>query len=226
MNKVIIVTRTNEYEGCEFINPEESYIPRCNKLAAFLNAVNRWKEELKKDNEAEAYKRVMQKELKGTLSHANLIEVVTELMKKPFEPNSEWRNPYSHYSKDAFDVYCVWCDRLKIIEIVEPFEVFIESICDDIGINFEVIKKNDTESVLLFVHDNQIGEEGDAVLIDDYDERVKSNYSDFLKRFKRVARFKHIQGKTIFSELIWNGSFSGNCTWLKNYNLSINRRRI
>lgn len=226
MSKVIIVTRTNAYDGNSLFNPKSYSTPKCYELTKFIYAITDWKKRLRETDEIAAYKKVMNEELRGVFSSKNFIEVISKLMDEPAASDFALENcPYSCYNNGDFYICCVWCDTINITDKVEPFEVFIKSICNDIGVVFDENNEKINEEVMLFVHDNQIGEEGEAVIIDDYNVISNSIYSDFLKQFKRAARFKHTKGKTIFGELIWNWTFGGSCTWLENEKMEKRRRR-
>lgn len=208
MKKVIIITRSSEYgsykEFQDAIDAREhcKYNENC-RLIRFLAARKKWNKtydhnKYAEDCIVETYKSVCGKECEpfGTEELANvpynaMRELMTSIDVEPSNPYASFYFP--NEQSPECEVILVLCDCVNIMqkEWVQPEDLFLECICDDLGIS------QSTENIL-YVHADQIGYKKDGLLVENHilREPIEGNravkWADFgKKRFFRIASFVH-----------------------------------
>lgn len=117
---------------------------------------------------------------------------------------------YVHFTKEDIDseiILLLW-DVLYPEEDkkIEPFGLFIEKLCEDCGVNNDQLN-------ILYVHDNQFGNDSDETILNNFDNNIHGKYKNQLyyatltKYFKYVATFRHMADNGIFQDYILKFQF-------------------
>lgn len=212
MNKVIIITRSNEYGSYEPFNTAIEENEKCaynnkTRLYCYLEARRRWKEALQQSSAFDAYKNCFGDSLYGEDEKDIRYKAISQFMNQTDTPDLPRDYcPYASFINGSIEVILVLCDKIGILseERVIPEKLFIQSICGDVPV--------EGKDNILYIHDNQIGLRGDGILVENNSPQpcCPDWMVEFTDRFKRIGCFYHSSSyRNIFSCNIVNLAFEG-----------------
>lgn len=218
MKKAIIITVSSEYSAYEEFNraienPELCDYNSKKSLIKFLAARKQWEEiRNRSSSNREAYKTLLKKDcpegmrgedipyaaIKGKMETVTLDKVFSPYASLP--PGNGW------------EIILVLCDRINVgrTECVSPVNLFLDCICED-------LKPFDAKDNVLFIHAEQIGFQGDGIIVDNHEVKYSSENEGISvwtnankHQFNRIAFFAHIIGrKALFDGNILKKDFLG-----------------
>lgn len=222
MNKVIIITWSSEYSSDHDFKDAIDNRTNCNynqraKLKQFLAARKEWKAVKNKDGETTnrtAYRILLSKECPEDILSENIPYIAIQEKMETFSPDTSIA-PYASFpSGQEWEVILVLCDKINIDrkECVDPIGLFLDCLCED-------LEPFDTTDNVLYIHDKQIGDEGEEIIVDNHELRKSCHntnkfyaWADANKhKFSRIAQFVHEKGKGgLFDGIILAKDFLGN----------------
>lgn len=212
MNKAIIITR-NEYSAYpdfkKAIDEREScpYNTRSILLNKFLIERNLWieeKQELEKQNttisDGDVYRSIFKVPCDKSIDNKDVMRYGIK-QKMDVSKSERIEKPYASFISGEWEVILVLYDIVGIgqRECVEPVDLFLDSICQDLGIT------EPEGDHVLYVHDKQVGLIGDGILVENHELREtigKNRVFQWAQKhtsiFKRIAYFVHETKDTNF----------------------------
>lgn len=133
-------------------------------------------------------------------------DIKKELIKKiAAEKNiDDDKKCYVSFVHDKYDIVLLLWDKLECCDDnIEPFELFVEAICKDCGVEEQ---SNDANKAILYIHDKQFGIDKDETIVPGC-KHTDEPYVTLKKYFYYVAAFQHKSDSGLFKSKILKFNF-------------------
>lgn len=123
---------------------------------------------------------------------------ITELVKKNSDDTE--KRCYVQIVNEKYDVILLLWNIIDAEDCkIEPFDMFIEAICKDCGIEE---KADDKDKAILYIHDHQFGISGNETILPNDNYEGNSYYGTIKKYFCRVLAFQHSTASVYFNDIL------------------------